>query len=117
MTTQIRDTHRPKLILALALYETRFAFMRKIAQNLSYLPHFLSWVIVFGILLAMLSPGRMRKLTWALAWRGRMLSFKPPEIMVTAVVVRMVASVLALAESLRRTSPPSSHRLAKAACR
>jgi len=45
------------IILALALYETRFSFMRKIAQNLSYLPHFLSWVIVFGILLAMLSPG------------------------------------------------------------
>ncbi|HZY41985.1 MAG TPA: ABC transporter permease subunit [Anaerolineae bacterium] len=45
------------IILALALYETRFSFMRKIAQNMAYLPHFLSWVIVFGILLAMLSPG------------------------------------------------------------
>src|SRR3972149_4043640 len=45
------------IILALALYETRLSFLRKIAQNLSYLPHFLSWVIMFGILLAMLSPG------------------------------------------------------------
>jgi putative aldouronate transport system permease protein len=45
------------VILALALYETRLSFLRKIAQNLSYLPHFLSWVIMFGILLAMLSPG------------------------------------------------------------
>ncbi len=45
------------IILALALYETRFSFFRKIVQNMSYLPHFLSWVIVYGILLMMLSPG------------------------------------------------------------
>jgi putative aldouronate transport system permease protein len=45
------------IILALALYETRFSFFKKIVQNLSYLPHFLSWVIVYGILLMMLSPG------------------------------------------------------------
>jgi putative aldouronate transport system permease protein len=45
------------VILAIALYESRFAFFRKIVQNMSYLPHFLSWVIVYGILLAMLSPG------------------------------------------------------------
>ncbi len=44
------------IILAIALYESRFGFFKKIVQNLSYLPHFLSWVIVFGVLLAMLSP-------------------------------------------------------------
>jgi putative aldouronate transport system permease protein len=45
------------IILAIALYETRFVFFRKLVQTASYLPHFLSWVIVFGILLNMLSPG------------------------------------------------------------
>lgn len=44
------------LLLAVAIYESRFAFFRKLVQNIAYLPHFLSWVIVFGILLAMLSP-------------------------------------------------------------
>ncbi len=45
------------IILALALYETRSMFLRSIVQTASYLPHFLSWVIMFGILLMMLSPG------------------------------------------------------------
>jgi putative aldouronate transport system permease protein len=45
------------IILALALYETRFMFFRSLVQTVSYLPHFLSWVIMFGILLMMFSPG------------------------------------------------------------
>ncbi len=45
------------IILALALYETRTMFLRQIVQTASYLPHFLSWVIMFGILLMVLSPG------------------------------------------------------------
>lgn len=45
------------ILLAIALYETSLPFFRKLVQTASYLPHFLSWVIVYGILLAMLSPG------------------------------------------------------------
>jgi putative aldouronate transport system permease protein len=45
------------IILAVALYESSLPFFRKLVQTASYLPHFLSWVIVFGVLLAMLSPG------------------------------------------------------------
>lgn len=45
------------VILALALYETRTVFLRNLVQTASYLPHFLSWVIMFGILLMLLSPG------------------------------------------------------------
>jgi putative aldouronate transport system permease protein len=45
------------IILALALYETRFKTLRRLVQTTSYLPHFLSWVVMFGILLMMLSPG------------------------------------------------------------
>ncbi len=44
------------IILAIALYETRFNFFRSIVQTGAYIPHFLSWVIMFGVLLTMLSP-------------------------------------------------------------
>jgi putative aldouronate transport system permease protein len=44
------------IILALALYETAFKRLAGIVQTIAYLPHFLSWVIMFGILLMLLSP-------------------------------------------------------------
>jgi putative aldouronate transport system permease protein len=46
----------PAIILALALSETRFIKLGRVVQTVSYLPHFLSWVVMFGILLALLSP-------------------------------------------------------------
>lgn len=48
----------PAIILALALSETRFLKLGRVVQTVSYLPHFLSWVVMFGILLAMLSPSQ-----------------------------------------------------------
>jgi putative aldouronate transport system permease protein len=45
------------LILALALYETCYKRFRTVVQTVAYLPHFLSWVIMFGVLLMLLSPG------------------------------------------------------------
>jgi len=44
------------ILLALMLHETRFTLFRNLVQTVTYLPHFLSWVIMFGILLMMLSP-------------------------------------------------------------
>jgi putative aldouronate transport system permease protein len=44
------------IILALALHETRFLLFRSLVQTVTYLPHFLSWVVMFGILLTILSP-------------------------------------------------------------
>ncbi|WP_233493252.1 MULTISPECIES: sugar ABC transporter permease [unclassified Meiothermus] len=46
----------PAILLAIALHETGRRFLARVVQTVSYLPHFLSWVIVYGILLAMLSP-------------------------------------------------------------
>ena len=46
----------PAIILAIAIHETSFHFLGRVVQTATYLPHFLSWVIVFGVLLAMLSP-------------------------------------------------------------
>jgi putative aldouronate transport system permease protein len=45
------------IILAVALYESARPRFSKIVQTMTYLPHFLSWVIVYGILLVLLAPG------------------------------------------------------------
>ncbi|GCE05974.1 ABC transporter permease [Dictyobacter aurantiacus] len=47
----------PAIILALALSEIRyFPRLARITQTMSYLPHFLSWIVIFGILLGLFSP-------------------------------------------------------------
>lgn len=45
------------VVCALALHETWFSRFRTFVQTVIYLPHFLSWVIMFGVLLVLLSPG------------------------------------------------------------
>lgn len=45
------------VICAIALHQTWFARFRGLVQTVIYLPHFLSWVIMFGVLLVILSPG------------------------------------------------------------
>lgn len=42
--------------MALLLNEVRVRWFRRVVQTISYLPHFLSWVVVFGIALMVLSP-------------------------------------------------------------
>jgi putative aldouronate transport system permease protein len=44
------------VILALILHETMLKRFRTLVQTVVYLPHFLSWVIMFGVLLMLLSP-------------------------------------------------------------
>lgn len=39
------------LILAILLYELRITWFKKIAQTILYIPHFISWVIIGGIVL------------------------------------------------------------------
>jgi putative aldouronate transport system permease protein len=45
------------VICAIALHETWLLRYRTFVQTVIYLPHFLSWVIMFGVLLVILSPG------------------------------------------------------------
>jgi len=45
------------VICAIALHETWLVRFRTFVQTAIYLPHFLSWVIMFGLLLVILSPG------------------------------------------------------------
>jgi putative aldouronate transport system permease protein len=46
------------IILALMLNEVRHKGAKRIIQTISYLPHFLSWVIIYALLLALFSPAR-----------------------------------------------------------
>ena len=45
------------ILLAITIYECARTKLAKLVQTLAYLPHFLSWVIMYGILLALLAPG------------------------------------------------------------
>ncbi len=44
------------IILAICIYESSLPLFKKFVQTVTYLPHFLSWVIMFGVLLMLLSP-------------------------------------------------------------
>lgn len=44
------------ILLAILLNELSFQRFKKVAQTISYLPHFLSWVILSGVFLQVLSP-------------------------------------------------------------
>lgn len=44
------------IILALLLNELRSGMFKKVAQSISYIPHFFSWVVLSGIIIIMLSP-------------------------------------------------------------
>lgn len=46
----------PQILLAILFNECRKLWLRNIVQTLSYMPHFLSWVIIYGIAIAFLSP-------------------------------------------------------------
>ena len=46
------------IILALMLNELRGQKYKRVVQSLSYLPHFISWVILTGIFMVILSPTR-----------------------------------------------------------
>lgn len=46
------------IILALMLNEMRGKVFKRVSQTISYLPHFVSWVILAGIFMEVLSPSR-----------------------------------------------------------
>jgi putative aldouronate transport system permease protein len=45
----------PPIILAILFNECRLGMLKRFAQTITYMPHFLSWVIVYGIMIALLS--------------------------------------------------------------
>ena len=44
------------IIFALILNELRFKYFKKTVQTIAYMPHFLSWVIIYGLALQLFAP-------------------------------------------------------------
>ncbi|HML47967.1 MAG TPA: ABC transporter permease subunit [Clostridia bacterium] len=62
----------PPILLAIALNECRFTALKRSVQTLTYMPHFLSWIIVYGIVLVFFSQtsGLVNKLIVRLGGRA-----------------------------------------------
>ncbi|WP_072329478.1 MULTISPECIES: sugar ABC transporter permease [unclassified Paenibacillus] len=65
----------PDIIIAILLNEVRHRLFKRTVQTLSYLPHFLSWVIIYGILIAFLSETGGLINYWLKEWTGQTESF------------------------------------------
>jgi len=63
------------IILALMLNELRFSGLKRVIQTITYLPYFLSWVIIYGILLAFLSPSAGLVNQWIRSLGGQAIPF------------------------------------------
>jgi putative aldouronate transport system permease protein len=65
----------PHILLAIFLNECKFIWMKNTVQTLSYMPHFLSWVIIYGIAIAFLSPGSGLVNRWITELGGSPIAF------------------------------------------
>lgn len=65
----------PPIVLALALNECKLGWYKRLVQTLSYMPHFLSWVIIYGILLALLSENSGLFNRWITESGGKTIPF------------------------------------------
>ncbi len=77
----------PPIVLALMLNEVRISVVKRVIQTVSYLPHFLSWVIIYGILLALLGPARGLFNQWLKALGGEAIPFLTDKNWFVVVVV------------------------------
>ena len=65
------------ILLALMLNEVRSAPFKRAVQTVSYLPHFISWVVISGLVIDMLSPdgGTINHLLVAAGFIGEPINF------------------------------------------
>jgi putative aldouronate transport system permease protein len=77
----------PPIILALMLNEVRSTVSKRVIQTVSYLPHFLSWVIIYGVLLALLGPARGLVNQWIKSLGGEAIPFLTDKNWFIVVVV------------------------------
>jgi putative aldouronate transport system permease protein len=47
----------PPIVLAICLYDIKNVLYKRVCQTIVYIPHFFSWVIVYGIFFALFSTG------------------------------------------------------------
>ncbi|WP_235885426.1 hypothetical protein [Paenibacillus cymbidii] len=55
-TYKLVFTFPAPIVLAILLNEVRITLFKRVIQTITYLPHFLSWVILSGIVINLLSP-------------------------------------------------------------
>lgn len=79
------------IILALMLNEVRIARLKKFIQTVSYLPHFISWIIISGILFAFLAPSGGLINEWIKSLGGQSIAFMTHKTWF--VVVLVVSSI------------------------
>jgi len=65
----------PPVIMALLLNECRVKWFKGVIQTLTYMPHFLSWVIIYGIMLALLSQSSGLLNQWIKEAGGQAIPF------------------------------------------
>jgi putative aldouronate transport system permease protein len=65
----------PDIILAVLLSEARHMKFKRIVQTLSYMPHFLSWVIIYGIMIAFFSETTGLVNQYMKGWFGQAVPF------------------------------------------
>jgi len=76
------------VILALAINESSMRRFKRFVQTVTYLPHFLSWVVMYGVLLLLLSPdeGLLNEIIKALG--GKEIAFlQDPKWYPTVVIL------------------------------
>jgi putative aldouronate transport system permease protein len=75
------------IVLALMLNEVRQLVFKRVAQTLFYLPHFISWVVLTGIIINFLSPSTGLFNFIIKAWGGESIHFLlKPEYFRTIIV-------------------------------
>jgi putative aldouronate transport system permease protein len=65
----------PPIVLALLLNESRTGWYKRLIQTLSYAPHFLSWVIIYGIFFALFSQSTGIVNRWLAELTGETVPF------------------------------------------
>jgi ABC-type polysaccharide transport system, permease component len=65
----------PGILFAILLNEVKNQAFKRIVQTVTYLPHFLSWVIIYGILLIFLSETNGLVNSWIVDFGGQSIPF------------------------------------------
>jgi len=65
----------PPLILALLISECSVGWFKRLVQTITYMPHFLSWVIIYGIMMALFSQGGGLVNYWIVEAGGKSIPF------------------------------------------
>lgn len=76
------------ILLALMLNEILSSKFKRVVQTISYLPHFLSWVVVAGLIFQLLSPsyGLYGLVCKLFGWKTQVLLGDPQAFMITLLV-------------------------------